>query len=94
VLSVKIEKKRPMALLAVCAQVSEWPTLADAPIAHAPVGYGAVATDPALGTTLAKAQRPQATQVRGTSGFAIKVSVNGMDPVGGVRGKPPRGWPV
>ena len=45
------------------------------------------------GTTLNLVQ-PSRAQVRGTSGLAIKVSTKGMDPVGGVRGIPPRGWPV
>jgi hypothetical protein len=88
----KSEWTRPSALRAVCAPVSALPSLATV-AAHSPVGYDAVAPASAGGTMLAKQRRPQ-TQLKGTNGFAVKVSVIGTDPVGGVRGKPPRGWPV
>jgi hypothetical protein len=90
---VEINWRRPSALRAVCAPVSALPSPATEH-AHAPVGYGAVATASAVGTMLAKQRRPQKAQLQGTNGFAVKVSVIGTDLVGGVRGKPPRGWPV
>jgi len=89
VLSYEIQ--RPAGLLAVCAQVSRSP-LATAPSAHGPVGYGAVRT--ATGGALAKAQWltvRQEAMVPGINGFVAKPRVDVMDPVGGVRGKPPRG---
>jgi hypothetical protein len=81
-----------MALPAVCAQVPELPSAATTP-AHARVGYGAVVVGSAPGAALVRLARPQ-VQVQGTSVFAAKTSVIEMDPVGGVRGIPPRGWPV
>jgi hypothetical protein len=83
--------QRPMALLAVRAQVSESPSFATTPAAHDLVGYGVVASGPVTGTTLLA---PERTRVQGTNGFAAKQSVIDMDPVGGVRGIPPRGRPV
>jgi hypothetical protein len=94
VTAVKINLMQPSALLAACAQVSEWPSFVAAPAAHAPVGYGAVAAVAVEDTTLSVLTRPRVTQLQGTSGFAVKVNVIGTDPVGGVRGIPPRGWPV
>lgn len=119
---LKIQDQRPSALSAVCAPVSELPSLANALTAHAPVGYGAVATlanMAADGTTLAQpqAQQLQAQQlqaqrrmtvegtgvqgatiqgatIHGIAVFTVKQSVIDMDPVGGVRGIPPRGRPV
>jgi hypothetical protein len=82
-----------MALPAVCAQVPELPPSAATTPAHARVGYGAVVAGPASGAALVRLVRPQ-VQVQGTSVFAAKTSVIEMDPVGGVRGIPPRGWPV
>ncbi|GIJ50128.1 hypothetical protein Val02_70140 [Virgisporangium aliadipatigenens] len=85
------EIQRPAGLLAVCAPVSLSP-LAGAPTAHGSVGYGAVRTAPE--GTLAAAQWltvRQEAKVQGTSGFVAKPRVDVMDPVGGVRGKPPRG---
>ena len=67
-------------------------SLAAAGRAHKTVGYGGVAFGGAS-APLAQLARPQ-VQVQGTSVFAAKTSVIGMDPVGGVRGIPPRGWPV
>ena len=60
--------------------------------AHTTVGYGAVAFGGAS-ALMALLARPQ-VQVQGTSVPNGKTSVIGMDPVGGVRGIPPRGWPV
>jgi hypothetical protein len=91
---VKLTLMRPSMLPAACAQVSDVPSFAAAPIAHAPVGYGAVAAGVVKDTTLSILTRPRVTQLQGTSAFAVKVNVIGTDPVGGVRGIPPRGWPV
>jgi hypothetical protein len=74
-----------------CAQVLELPQ-APAGMAHVMVGYGAVAFGGAS-SPLARLARPQ-VQVQGTSVPNGKQSVIGTDPVGGVRGIPPRGWPV
>jgi hypothetical protein len=82
-----------MVLPAACAQVPELPPSAATPAAHARVGYGAVVAGNAPGAALVRLARPQ-VQVQGTSVFAAKTSVIEMDPVGGVRGIPPRGWPV
>jgi hypothetical protein len=49
---------------------------------------------PYAGAVNGTTQTPQRIRVQGTSGFAAKQSVTDMDPVGGVRGKPPRGRPV
>jgi hypothetical protein len=86
---LRIQVQRPTALLSELTQV---PALlpATASAAHLPVGYGCVASAAAPGATFV---RPE-TQVQGTNGFAAKQSVIDMDPVGGVRGIPPRGWPV
>jgi hypothetical protein len=82
-----------MALPAVCAQVPELSPSAATNAAHARVGYGAVVAGTAPGAALVRLAQPL-VQVQGTSVFAAKTSVIGMDPVGGVRGIPPRGWPV
>ena len=85
-----------------CAQVLEL-SLAAAPRAHVIVGYGAVAFGGASAPLTQQAQPQLArrqVQVQGTSvpngkPVASKQSVIGTDPVGGVRGIPPRGkWPV
>jgi hypothetical protein len=91
-----IHNQRPSALLAVCAPVSELPWFAAAPIAHDQVGYGAVVATAVDGTMLTQPERLLARPrtVQGTSVFTAKQSVIDMDPVGGVRGKPPRGRPV
>jgi len=89
----KIINRQWMALPAACAQVHELPPPAATPAAHARVGYGAVMAGPASGTALVRLA-PTQVQVQGTSVFAAKTNVIGMDPVGGVRGIPPRGWPV
>lgn len=73
------------------AQVLEL-SLAAAGRAHKTVGYGALAFGGAS-APLAQLARPQ-VQVQGTSVPNGKQSVIGTDPVGGVRGIPPRGWPV
>jgi hypothetical protein len=89
VLSYEIQ--RPAGLLAVCALVSRSP-LASAPSAHKPEGFGTGRT--ASGGALATAQWltvRQEAKVQGTNGFVAKPRVDVMDPVGGVRGKPPRG---
>ena len=88
----KILNRQWMALPAACAQVPELPSAATE-AAHARVGYGAVVSGVASGAALVRLARPQ-VQVQGTSVFAAKTNVIGMDPVGGVRGIPPRGWPV
>lgn len=77
-----------------CAQVLELP-LAAASRAH--MGYGGAAFGGAS-APISLLVRPQ-VQVQGTSvpngkPVASKQSVVGTDPVGGVRGIPPRGWPV
>jgi hypothetical protein len=82
-----------LALPVACAQVPELSPPAVTADAHVIVGYGVVAAGVAPGATLPRLQRPVA-QVQGTSGFAAKQSVIGMDPVGGVRGIPPRGRQV
>jgi hypothetical protein len=82
-----------LALPAACAQVPELSPPAAAPTAHERVGYGAVAVGVAPGAALVRLAQP-VVQVQGTTVFAAKTSVIGMDPVGGVRGIPPRGWPV
>jgi hypothetical protein len=62
--------------------------------AHIIVGYGAVAAfGGGASAPTALLVRPQ-VQVQGTSVPNGKPSVVGTDPVGGVRGIPPRGWPV
>jgi hypothetical protein len=78
------------------AQVLEL-SLAAAGRAHKTVGYGGVAFAGAS-APLAQLARPQ-VQVQGTSvpngkPVGSKSSVIGTDPVGGVRGIPPRGRPV
>ena len=90
------ESQRPWALSAACAPVSEALSLAAAATAHDLVGYGAVATGAPAGTTLGQPARLLARRgaVEGTTVFAAKQSVIDMGPVGGVRGKPPRGRPV
>ena len=89
----KILNRQWMALPVACAQVPELLPSAATPAAHARVGYGAVVPGTAPGAALVRlAKRP--VQVQGTSVFAVKTSVIEMDPVGGVRGIPPRGWPV
>ena len=60
--------------------------------AHKTVGYGGVAFGGAS-APLTQLARPQ-VQVQGTSVPNGKQSVIGTDPFGGVRGIPPRGWPV
>ena len=75
------------------AQVLEL-SLATAQRAHVLVGYEGVAFGGGTSAPLAQlAVRPMA-QVQGTSVPNGKQSVIGTDPVGGVRGIPPRGWPV
>jgi len=89
--------QRSSALPAACALVLELPPIAAAKAAHVLVGYGAAATKAALGATLTRSQwltQEAPVQINGTSGFAAKQIATGMDPVGGVRGIPPRGWPV
>jgi len=88
-----IVNRQWMALPAACAQVPELPPSAVTPAAHVLVGYGAVAAGVVSGAAVVRLAQPQ-VQVQGTSVFAAKTSVIGMDPVGGVRGIPPRGWPV
>lgn len=88
------EIQRPAGLLAACAQVSRSP-LAAAPAAHGPVGYGTART--ASGGTLATAQWlmvRQEAEVQGINVFFAKPRVDVMDPVGGVRGRPPQGRPT
>lgn len=81
-----------------CAQVLELPGVA-ADKARVRAGYVAVAFGGASAPMAESAQllsllaRPQ-VQVQGTSVPNGKSSVIGTDPVGGVRGIPPRGWPV
>lgn len=92
-----------------CAQVLELPEAA-AYRSHMSVGFGvafggtsAPMAELAAKAELARLVRPQ-VQVQGTNGSngkhgvskprVSKVSVIGTDPVGGVRGIPPRGWPV
>jgi hypothetical protein len=80
------------------ALVLESPLAASAE-AHLIVGYGALAAfGGGTSAPTALLARPQ-VQVQGTSvpngkPVATKQSVVGTDPVGGVRGIPPRGWPV
>jgi hypothetical protein len=88
----KIISRQWMALPAACVQVPELPPSAVAPKAHELVGYGA-AVGNGSGAALVRLATPL-VQVQGTSVFVAKPSVIGMDPVGGVRGIPPRGWPV
>jgi len=82
-----------LALPVACAQVPELSPPAANSRAHVIVGYGVVAAGMVSGTALVQLARP-VTQVQGITVFAAKTSVNGLDPVGGVRGIPPRGWPV
>jgi hypothetical protein len=89
----KITSRQWMALPAACVRVPELPPSTVAPKAHELVGYGVVAAGNASGAALIRLATPL-VQVQGTSVFAAKSSVIGMDPVGGVRGIPPRGWPV
>ena len=89
----KILNRQWMALPAACAQVPELPPSAATTPTHALVSYGAVVAGSAPGAAFVRLARPQ-VQVQGTSVFAVKTSVIEMDPVGGVRGIPPRGWPV
>jgi len=89
----KLMNRQWLALPVACAQVPELSPSAATSRAHVIVGYGVVAAGAAPGAMLPRLQRPVA-QVQGTNGFAVKQSVIGTDPVGGVRGKPPRGWPV
>jgi hypothetical protein len=89
----KILNRQWMALPVACAQVPELRPSAVTPAAHVPVGYGAVAAGVVSGAAVVRLAQPQ-VQVQGTSVFAAKTNVIGMDPVGGVRGIPPRGWPV
>lgn len=86
-----IMNRQWLALPAACVQVPKLPSAA-VPTAHERVGYGAVAGG-GRGAALVRLA-PQVVQVQGTTVFAAKTSVIGMDPVGGVRGIPPRGWPV
>jgi hypothetical protein len=89
--------QRPWALTAACARVSEAPSFAATAAAHGLVGYGVVATGAPAGTTLGQPKELLArhgAQFQGTRVSAVKQSVIDMDPVGGVRGIPPRGWPV
>jgi hypothetical protein len=88
----KILNRQWMALPVPCAQVPELPPSATN-AAHTRVGYGAVVAGTAPGAALVRLAQPL-VQVQGTSVFAAKTSVIEMDPVGGVRGIPPRGWPV
>jgi hypothetical protein len=80
-------------------QVLELSLTAAAPRAHVIVGYGAAAFGGGASAPmaelaqLAQLVRPE-VQVQGTSVPNGKQSVIGTDPVGGVRGIPPRGWPV
>lgn len=74
-----------------CAQVLDL-SLAPAARAHMIVGSIGAAFGGAS-APLARLARPQ-VQVQGTSVPNGKPSVIGTDPVGGVRGIPPRGWPV
>jgi hypothetical protein len=78
---------------AMCAQVPELSPLAVTTNAHGPVGYGAVAAGIASGAAFVRLA-PPVVQVQGITVFAVKTSANEQDPVGGVRGIPPRGWPV
>jgi hypothetical protein len=87
---LNIQVQRPAALPAARARVSELLPHVAPSYAHDLVGHGAVA----FGVVNDRTQAPQFTWVQGTSVFAAKQSVIGMDPDGGVRGKPPRGRPV
>jgi hypothetical protein len=89
---LKTNIERP-AILAVCALVPELPLLV--PATHTHVGYGAAAIKAAPGATLTRSLQQEKAQapITGTNGFAMQ-STTDMDPVGGVRGIPPRGWPV
>jgi len=81
-----------LALPAACVRVPAYlPALAAAADPSGPAA--AQREGQHVGTTLIQVQ-PSRTRVQGTNGLAIKVSAKGMDPVGGVRGIPPRGWPV
>jgi hypothetical protein len=76
------------------AQVLEL-SLASAQRAHVIVGYEGVAFGGGASAPLAQLAARPAVQVQGTSVLNGKPSVIGTDPVGGVRGIPPRGkWPV
>lgn len=89
--------QRPLVLPAACTRVPELP-IATPKAAWALVGYGAaVAAEAALGAELTRSQQltqEAHVQIDRTNGFVAKPSAAGMDPVGGVRGIPPRGWPV
>src|SRR5688572_5848884 len=89
----KIIDRQWLALPVACAQVPELSPPTATTKAHESVGYGVVAAGMASGAALVQLARP-VTRVQGITVFAAKTSVNGLDPVGGVRGIPPRGWPV
>jgi hypothetical protein len=89
----KIINNQWLALPAACVQVPELSPSAAAPTAHERVGYGAVVAGAVPGAARVRLAQP-VVQVQGTTVFAGKTSVIDMDPVGGVRGIPPRGWPV
>jgi hypothetical protein len=89
----KIMSRQWMAMPAVCAQVPELSPPAVTAEAHRTVGYGAAAAGIASGAALVQLA-PPVVRVQGITVFAVTTSVNGQDPVGGVRGIPPRGWPV
>jgi hypothetical protein len=93
---LKIQTQRPVRLPAFCALVPELPLIAAAPATHGHVGYGAATTKAATGAALTRSQwlTQESVQVQGINGFTVKQSATGMDPVGGVRGRPPRGCPV
>jgi hypothetical protein len=77
-----------------CAQVLEL-SLATAHKAHVLVGYESVVFGGGVSAPLAQLAARPTVQVQGTSVPNGKQSAIGMDPVGGVRGIPPRGkWPV
>ncbi len=84
--------ERPSALVAARAQVLI-PPVPPAAAAHDLVGFNAGRGVVGVGTTLVRAQAPK-TRVQGTSVPSVERFVIGMDPVNGVRGKPPRGRPV
>jgi hypothetical protein len=89
--------QRPSALPVACSLVPELPIDA-AKAAYALAGYGAaVTTAGAPGAALTRSQwltQETHVQLDRTNGFVAQQSATGMDPVGGVRGIPPRGWPV
>jgi hypothetical protein len=94
---LKIQTQRPSALTAVCTLVPELPKIVAAPT-HVRMGYGAAAATGGLGAALTRSQwlrqETVLVPVKGINGFAAKPSATRLDPVGGVRGIPPRGWPV